>query len=203
MLKRLQLYLLVALVIGLAVLAGYYYFLAGKAGAFRQTYTSAAVVQQIQPLQELVTVRYNIQKVVGLKEDKVPFGSESVLLLVQATVLGGVELAALTPAHVQVASDRRVTIALPAPRVLHVYINDQETRVWDRSKTWWTPWVAANPQLEQNARQLALESVQQAALEMGLLTNAQHNAETTLRRFLQTAGYREVSFTGQRTTSGD
>jgi hypothetical protein len=196
MLQRLKLYLLIAAVVVLAVLAGYYYFLAAKAGAFHQTYTSAAVVQQILPLQELVTVRYNIQKVVGLKEEKVPFGSESVLLLVQATVLGGVDLATLTAAQVQVTPDRHLNITLPAPKVLHVYINDQETRVWDRSKTWWTPWVAANPQLEQNARQLALEAMQQAALEMGLLTNAQHNAETTLRRFLQLAGYPIVAFTG-------
>jgi len=54
----------------------------------------------------------------------------------------------------------------------------------------------AKAPLEQNARQLALESAQQAALEMGLLTNAQHNAETTLRRFLQLAGYPIVAFTG-------
>lgn len=130
----------------------------------------------------------------GLKEDKVPFGSESVLLLVQATVLGGVDLATLTASQVQVTADRQITITLPAAKVLHVYINEQETRVWDRSKTWWTPWVAANPQLEQQARQLALESMQQAALAMGLLTNAQHNAETTLRRVLQATGTRAVTF---------
>ena len=196
MLQRLKMYSLVAALVALAAAAGYYRWVAARAGAFRQVFTSAAVLQQIQPLQELVTVRYNIQKVVGLREEKVPFGAESVLLMVRATVLGGVDLAALTPAAVTITGDRQVRVALPAARVLHVYVDDRETRVWDRSRTWWTPWVATNPQLEQHARQLALESIQQAALELGLLTNAQHNAETTLRRVLQATGYRDITFAG-------
>src|SRR6187431_1629205 len=50
------------------------------------------LIREVQQLNELVSVKYLIQKVVGLKEDKVPFGSESILLVVQGTVLGGVDL---------------------------------------------------------------------------------------------------------------
>ena len=90
--------------------------------------------------------------------------------------------------------DGGATIRLPAPRVMHVFVNDNETKVWDRSKTWWTPWVAFNPELEQNARRAALEAVQQAALQMGILSNAQQNAETTIREFLLTVGMTNVVF---------
>ena len=37
---------------------------------------AASVVHEIQRLNELVSVKYTIQKVVGLEENKVPFGSE-------------------------------------------------------------------------------------------------------------------------------
>lgn len=193
--QRIKFYTVAGLAVALAAAALYFYLQAARGRVVRVA-DSAAVVREIQRLNELVTVRYNIQKAIGLKEEKVPFGSEQVLLLVQATVLGGVDLAAVTPADVQLdAASRRVAIQLPPPRVLHVFINDKDTQVWDRSKTWWTPWVAYNPQLEQQARQAALEAVQQAALQMGILSNAQQNAATTLRGFLQTLGLETVAIT--------
>ena len=111
-----------------------------------------AVVREIQELSELVTVRYSIQKVIGLEEEKVPFGSEQVLLMVQGDVLGGVDLALLSTNDVQVSADDVVTARLPQPKVMHVYVDEKQTRVWDRSKTWWTPWEPFDPELEQKAR---------------------------------------------------
>ena len=60
--------------------------------SFRRIADPAAILREVTPLQELVTVRYSIQKVAGLTEDKVPLGSESILLIVQAQALGGVDL---------------------------------------------------------------------------------------------------------------
>ena len=54
-----------------------------------QTLDSPAIVRQIQGLSELVSVKYTVQKVVGLEEKKKPVGSEKLLLIVQAEVLGG------------------------------------------------------------------------------------------------------------------
>ena len=183
------------LIIGLAGLALYYRYVPQQT-VTRRTVDTPAVVQQIQRLSELVTVKYSIQKVIGLEEQKIPFGSEKVLLLVQATVLGGVDLSTLTTQDVASTEAGVVAITLPAPRVMHVFVNDNETKVWDRSKTWWTPWVDFNPELEQNARRAALEAVQQAALQMGILSNAQHNAETTIREFLRSSGITNVAFRG-------
>jgi hypothetical protein len=88
-------------------------------------------------LHELVTVRYDIQKVIGLKEEKVPFGSESVLLLVQAVVKAGVNLQALREEDVTVSADRQeIALHLPAAAITDVYVNDKETQVWNRSVTW-------------------------------------------------------------------
>ena len=186
-------YTLSAVIIALAGTALYYRFQAGH-GEVRRIADPPAILREIQRLSELVTVKYNIQKVVGLEEDKVPFGSEHIMLMVQATVLGGVELSGLTTQQCLVAGDGSAVITLPAARVLHTFINEQDTKVWDRSKTWWTPWVSLNPELDQKARLAALEAVQATAVEMGILSNAQVNAETTIREFLRPLGVATVRF---------
>ena len=186
--KRFKLYTVSVVILGLAATALYYRFFPQREAVIRRVVDAPAILQQVQQLNELVTVKYSIQKVIGLKEEKVPFGSESVLLMVQATVLGGVDLASLGSQDVSVNAESRVTIQLPPPRIMHVFVNDKETKVWDREKTWWTPWVAYNPELEQKARLAALESVQAAAQDMGILKDAQQNAETTIRNFLGTVG---------------
>ena len=187
--RTLKFYFVSAVIVGLAGLALYYRYF--PQAVTRQTSVDApAILRQIQPLNDLITVRYNIQKVIGLTEQKVPFGSEQVLMLVQAKVLGGVNLAQATARQTGPA----VVIQLPPASILDAALDDQETKVWDRSKTWWTPWVNLNPDLEQNARRTALEDVRLAALQMGILSNAQQNAETIIRNFLQTIGFNQVSF---------
>ena len=145
-------------------------------------------------LSELVTVKYSIQKVVGLEEEKVPFGSERILLLVQGDVLGGADLSLLSTNDVQMSADGVVTVRLPQPKIMHAYLDEKQTQVWDRSKTWWTPWQPYDPQLEQKGRLAALESIQAAALQMGILSNAQENAQKTIGRLLRPLGVESVRF---------
>ncbi len=52
-----------------------------------KTLDAPAVVHEIQRLSDLISVKYTVQKVVGLEEKKVPLGSEKLLLFVQAEVL--------------------------------------------------------------------------------------------------------------------
>jgi hypothetical protein len=193
--KRIKFYAVSAVILALVATIVYLRYFAPRAGEVHRVVDAPALVKEIQQLNELVTVKYSVQKVIGLKEEKVPFGSESVLLMVQATVLGGVDLSALSTDCVTVVTDQKsATVRLPPPKVMHVFIDDKQTKVWDRSRTWWTPWVALNPELEQNARLAALEAVQAAATEMGILKDAQHNAETTVREFLRVAGLSNVTF---------
>jgi len=192
--KKIKFYTVSLIILVLSVTCVYLYYFGRTVAVTRRVIDPPAVVKEIQRLSELVTVKYTIQKVVGLKEEKVPFGSEQVLLLVQADVLGGVDLAALSTNDVQVAANNTVIARLPQAKVLHVYVDEKQTRVWDRSKTWWTPWVPFNPELEQKARLAALEAVQAAALEMGILSNAQENAQKTVWEVLHATGVESVQF---------
>jgi hypothetical protein len=110
-------------------------------GVAHRPLDSRAVVKEVRQLNELVTVRYSIEKVVGMKEQKSPVGTESILLLVQGKVLAGVDLADLTPGDVTMPSRGHVVVRLAQPHIEEAFLDEKYTKVWDRSITWWTPWV--------------------------------------------------------------
>jgi hypothetical protein len=157
------------------------------------TLDPVSVVHQIQRLNELVSVKYTVQKVVGLEEQKVPFGSEKLLLFVQAEVLAGIDLSKLATADIKWLPAKRMQVMLPPPKIEHVVIDDRETKVWDRRITWWTPWVPYNPDLERQARLKAKDAIQQAAIDMGILDQARRNAEAGIRSLLETFGVKSVT----------
>ncbi len=158
-------------------------------------FDAPALVTQVRGLNQLTTVRYTIQRVVGLKELKDPVGEESLLLMVQGEVLAGVDLADLTQSDIKYLSHDTVRIQLPAPKILEAFIDEKNTSVWDRHITWWTPWVPYNPELEHKARLTAIEEIRKAALSGGILGQSRGNAEVAIKGLLTSLGLR-VTFGG-------
>ena len=142
------------------------------------------LMTQVKQLHQLVTVKYGIQDVVGLREAKIPFGEESILLMVKGEALAGVDLSAITPRDVRYLDQRAVVLTLPHAKIFDAILDEKQTKVWDRHITWWTPWVPYDPDLEHRARLQALDDVRNAALNMGILDQAQRNAESSIRAFL-------------------
>jgi hypothetical protein len=178
-------FLLVAIIVYLRVFG---------AGAAHRTLDSSAVVKEVQQLSELVTVKYSMEKVVGIREQKSPVGTESILLLVRGKVLAGVDLAGLTPGDVTVVSRDTLRIRLTPPHIQGTYLDEKYTKVWDRSITWWTPWVTPDADLEHKARLQAVDDMKAAALEMGILAEARRNAEIDIREILRAFGMDKVVF---------
>jgi hypothetical protein len=79
-----------------------------------------------------------------------------------------------------------------------VSIDEKETKVWDRYKTWWTPWVGYSLDLEQRARLAGIEAATRSALDMGVLSQAEINAETSIRGLLGLAGVKAVQISFPR-----
>ena len=151
-----------------------------------------SVVTQVRRLNQLATVRYTVQKVVGIKEDKQPVGSESILLVMQARVEAGIDLSGLREQDVFRRPDGALVIRMPEAKILNVAVDEIQTKVWDRTKTWWTPWVPYSIDLEQRARIEGLEAITRGALEMGILKDAERNAESSIRGLLGLAGVKNV-----------
>jgi uncharacterized protein DUF4230 len=156
-----------------------------RPGFGSHTSDSAAVVTQIKQLNQLVTVRYSIQRVVGITEPKDPFGAESILLMVQGEALAGVDLASMTQRDIIYSGVRSVNVTLPPAKLFNTFLDEKQSKVWDRHITWWTPWVPYDPDLEHRARLSALNEVRDAALAMGILDQARNNAESVIKDFLR------------------
>jgi hypothetical protein len=156
-----------------------------RSGFGSHTSDSAAVVTQIKQLNQLVTVRYSIQRVVGITEPKDPFGAESILLTVQGEALAGVDLASMTQRDIIHSGVRSVNVTLPPAKLFNTFLDEKQSKVWDRHITWWTPWVPYDPDLEHRARLSALNEVRDAALAMGILDHARNNAESVIKDFLR------------------
>jgi len=149
---------------------------------------TTTVIQQIQTLAELVTVKYVLEKVVILDDIKW-YGENRVLLVAHGIVKAGVDLQEIKPEDVRV-EDKRVVLKLPRARITDVYLDDQKTRVVDRS----TGLLRAfDKDLEQNARRQAVDDLRIAARAHRIYEDAEERARLQLGNLFHQLGY-EVEF---------
>jgi hypothetical protein len=160
---------------------------------------TATVVERVQTLSDLVTVKYVLEKVVIL--DAPPQstlgqfvqGDNRVLLLAHGIVKAGVDLKAITPADVSV-SGKTITVRLPAAHITDCYLDEDQTKVID----WKLGFLRAfDKDLEQTARQQAVTDIRNAARSGGILRDAAERAQWQLAAFLHEAGYDHVNFVGE------
>ena len=192
--KKIKFYTVSAVVIALGLTAIYFWLKSSGSGTPRVAFEPSAIVVQIERLNQLVVVKYTLQQVIEMEQSRPLYGNEKLLLLVHGKVLGGVDLSRLTPQDVRIGRDKKsVMVNLPPPRILEAFLDEKETRVWN-SVSWWTPWVASNPDLQKEARLLALDKMKGAAREMGILNESQRNAETSISGLLTAMGFETVEF---------
>lgn len=154
-----------------------------------KVYNTATILKEVQSLSELVTVKYVIEKVVVL-EDVKWYGESRVLMLAHGVVKSGVELDKLKVDDISVVGSK-ITVKLPAARVLDAYLDDQQTQVIERS----TGLLRAfDKDLEQNARQSAVDDIRRAARLGGINKDADQKAREQLSQIFRLAGFTEVEF---------
>lgn len=157
---------------------------------------SPDVLRAVQSLARLETVSFHMERVVEVRDEQThAFGlidaRDTLVLVASGDVVAGVDLSALGAGDVDLAwSDRRVTVTLPAPRVLHAALDSARTHVYRRD----TDALARRDEgLETRARAEAERSMQAAAQESGVLDRARENGERTVRSLLGSMGFREVT----------
>lgn len=160
-----------------------------------RTTTSPVVVEGIQELDRLATVRWTESVVVtresgGTRLEQFLTG-ERVLLVATGEVEAGVDLAEMGEDDVRVDGDR-VIIDLSEPQVLSSSLDEERTRVYDRDRGLLN--LGADDVLVQEARQDAEAEVVTTAEDNGILESAEKNAEASIRAFVTTLGFEEVEF---------
>jgi hypothetical protein len=159
---------------------------------------TSTIIRQVQTLADLVTVKYVVEKVVIL--DAPPEstlgqfvqGDNRVLLLAHGVVKAGIDLRHFTAADVSV-SGKTIRIQLPPAQITDAYLDDNLTRVID----WKQGFLRSfDKDLEQKARQMAVDDIKRAARTDGILNEATQRAEWQLAVFFRAAGFERVQFPG-------
>lgn len=161
-------------------------FISGGAGP--RALPSAIVLKQVQTLSQLVTVKYVMEKVV-IMEDAKWFGDNRVLLVANGIVKAGVNFDQLKPEDLQI-SEKKVVIRLPNPQITDAYLDDRQTRVVERTTGLLRTF---DKDLEQNARQIAVDDIRRAARTAGILKDAEERAQSQLKNLFSQSGL-EVEF---------
>ena len=124
---------------------------------------TATVVQQVQTLSDLVTVKYVMEKVVIL-EDAKWYGESRVLLLAHGIVKAGIDLKRITADDVTI-SGKSISIKLPPPQITDAYLDDKQSQVIDHDTGLLRVF---DKDLEQTARENAVDDIRRAARNAGI-----------------------------------
>jgi hypothetical protein len=160
-----------------------------KSGSGLREENTATVVEQVQTLSDLVTVKYVLEKVVIL-EDVKWYGENRVLLLAHGIVKAGIDLKRVTPDDVTITG-KTIKLRLPPPQIMDAYLDDKNSQVIDHA----TGLLRAfDKDLEQTARATAVDDIRRAARTDGILDEADKRARLELELFLRQAGFERVEF---------
>jgi hypothetical protein len=187
MLKRVAATLTVlAVIFALGLLFGlmsYRWYTTRATGGFN----SAAVLKKVETLAQFVSVKYSLEKVVVFDDAKW-YGDSRVMLVAHGVVKAGMDLDQIAPADIRL-SGKSISLVLPRPRVMDVYLDDRQTQIVDRSTGLLRVF---DKDLEQSARRQAVEDLRLAALQNGILNDAAERARSQLKVLLYQLGFTDI-----------
>jgi hypothetical protein len=160
---------------------------------------TVVVIQQVQTLSDLVTVKYVMEKVEIVNSPPASMlgqlvqGENRVLLLAHGIVKAGVDLKRIRPEDVRI-SGKKITLHLPPPQITDAYLDEHQTQVIDWEKGFLRDFEKG---LETTARQNAVDDISRAARKAGILKDANDRARLELAVFLNQAGFEQVEFVDQ------
>lgn len=151
------------------------------------------IVREVQSLARLETIQYTVEKVITAEVNQGVFGplfGDKLLFVAHGYVIAGVDLAEVDSDDLWLEDDV-LHVDLPDAEVFVATLDNDESYVYDRETGLFSK---SDPDLETAARQAAEDEILDAAVEDGILTQAQQNAEVYLERLFNTLGYLQVVF---------
>jgi hypothetical protein len=150
-------------------------------------------INEIRALARLETIQYSVEKVITGETGGGTFQSlfgDKILFVGHGTVIAGIDMAKLQPEHMRFENGV-LTVNLPPAEIFIAALNNEKSYVYDRNTG-----VLTRPDinLETLVRQRAEEEILKAALEDGILEQAQLNAEAYLLKFFTALGYPNTIF---------
>ena len=151
-------------------------------------------INEIRALARLETIQYSIEKVITGEMGSGTFDAffgDKILFVAHGTVIAGIDMEKLKPEHMRFENGV-LTVKLPPAEVFIATLDNEKSYVYDRQTGILTK---PDPNLETLVRQKAEEEILKAAIEDGILEQAQTNAEAYLFKFFAALGFPNTIFT--------
>jgi hypothetical protein len=151
------------------------------------------IIREVQSLARLETIQYSVEKVITAELNQGVLGplfGDRLLFVAHGYVIGGVDLAALDTQDL-LLEDGVLYVTLPEAEVFVATLDNDKSYVYDRDTGLFKK---SDKELETTARKAAEKAILDAALEDGILQQAQQNAEVYLERLFNSLGYLKVVF---------
>ncbi|MDB6129398.1 MAG: hypothetical protein JWM04_505 [Verrucomicrobiales bacterium] len=149
---------------------------------------TSTVITQIQNLNELVTIKYVLEKVV-VWEDAKWYGNNRVVLIANGIVKAGIDFKQMTAQDVQV-NNQSLTLRIPHAIVTDAYLDDRKTQVFENKSGLVRPF---DKDLEQEARKQAVGELLKAARSNGIQREADERASLQLHALFSQAGFTNIT----------
>lgn len=192
--KKIIIYILIGIIIALLGYIAIYRWLNSRPD-LRFGSDRAAIIVQTQSLARFETASFSIDKVI---EAQTPYEGirqflfgDKIILIAHGNAIAGYDLSQLKPQDFT-GIGSEITVHLPPAQIFTVALDNEQTRVFDRSQGIFTK---GQINLEAQARQEAEASIRVAACEGGILDAAAQNAKKQLEILFKSAGFTSVAIT--------
>jgi len=151
------------------------------------------IIDQVQALSRLETIRYTVEKVITAETNQgtlAPLFGDRLLFVAHGYVIAGIDMSKIKPEDLWLTGTV-LNVRLPAAEVLVATVDNDKSYVYDRQTGLF---AKGDPNLETQARQVAEQEIEKAALGDGILDQAMVNAQKDLVWFFETLGYKQINF---------
>jgi hypothetical protein len=151
------------------------------------------IINEVQSLARLETIRYTVEKVVTAEVNQGVLGplfGDRLLFVAHGYIIAGIDMSKIKPEDLWLVGEM-LNVRLPATEVLVATLDNDKSYVYDRETGLF---AHGDPTLETQVRQVAEQEILKAATEEGILDQATTNAQTYLRWFFETLGYKQINF---------
>jgi hypothetical protein len=150
-------------------------------------------INQIQALARLETIQYSVEQVVTAETNQGTFAfafGNQILVQIHGTVIAGIDMQKLAPEDMQLQNGL-LSVKLPPAEIFTVTVDENKTQVYNIQTG---VFAKTDPNLVISALQSGKDKITTSALDDGILTQAQKNAEAYLSRFFAALGYPNTIF---------
>jgi hypothetical protein len=151
------------------------------------------IIHEVQALARLETIRYSVEKVITAEINHGvldPLLGDRLLFVAHGYVIAGIDMGKMKPEDLWLQGGV-LNVRLPQAEILVATLDNDKSYVYSRDTG---IFARPDPSLETQARQVAEEEIRKASLEDGILDLATTNAQTYLRWFFETLGYKQINF---------